>query len=316
MSSLRYLIVGAGAVGGYFGGRMAEAGRDVTFLVRPARAAALRANGLELRSPLGDARLKPRLLVSGEAAPDGTRFDVIVIATKAYSLTAAMNDIQPYVSDSTYVLPLLNGMLQLDTLGDRFGVARVLGGSVRIIGDLDEAGRVVQMTELGEISYGALPATRISSEMLQQIDADMRVPNVTAILQPDITATLWQKWSIVASMGIVCLLGGGSLGEVASAPRGLSIADAVLDECLATAEANGYAPNAQVFRTHRARLHDTHSTLTSSLYRDMTRGLPVEADHLVGDLVARAEGKADVPLLTAAYVRLKVYEAQQHRAQP
>ena len=221
-----------------------------------------------------------------------------------------MDDIAPYAGDDTYLLPLLNGMLQLDALGERFGAARVLGGSVRIIGDLDDAGRILQMTELGEISYGALPGTHVNPELLQQIDGDMRVPGVTAILQPDIIATLWQKWSIVASMGVICLLAGGSLGEVARAPRGLTIADAVLDECLGIATANGYPPDEQVFRTHRGRLHDVHSTLTSSLYRDMMRGLPVEADHLVGDLVARAEGKAAVPLLTAAYLRLKVYEAQ------
>ena len=124
---MRILVLGAGGVGGYFGGRLAASGADVTFLVRERRAAQLAARGLVIESPLGDATVpSPQTVIS--AAPGGAPFDVVLLTCKAYDLASAIESIAPFVGPQSAVLPLLNGMAHLDALEARFGRARLLGG--------------------------------------------------------------------------------------------------------------------------------------------------------------------------------------------
>lgn len=306
---MRLLMIGAGATGGYFGGRLAQAGRDVTFLVRGERAEQLRSNGLRIVSPHGDLTLQPQLL-GAEQLQRERPFDLILVSTKAYSLEAAMENFAPAVGPDTLLLPMLNGMRHLDTLDQRFGRNRVLGGSVRIVADLDAEGRVEQRTRLGELSYGERGGERNeqSTARLEAIDRELRVPGIDAILQPDILATLWQKWWILSSIGAICVLGHGAIGQVAEVPFGVELARAVIAEATAIAEANGYTPDPAMLADHLVRLTERGSALTSSMYRDMLKGAPVEADHILGDLLAR-RGAVPASLLSAAYVQLGVYQA-------
>ena len=117
---MRLLVTGAGATGGYFGGRLAGAGRDVTFLVRPGRAAQLRQNGLDIVSPNGNLSVRPKIVTADELK-DG--FDVILLTVKSYSLAAALDDLAPAVGPATLIVPVLNGMRHLDTIAERFGAA-------------------------------------------------------------------------------------------------------------------------------------------------------------------------------------------------
>lgn len=217
-----------------------------------------------------------------------------------------MEDIAPAVGPETMVLPILNGMQQIPVLTERFGAERVLGGSVRIVADMDKDGRIYQKTSLGELSYGELSGER--TERLAAVDREMRGAGFAALWQPDILATLWQKWWILASIGAVCVLARGATGQAAAAPGGEAFVREVIDECTQVARANGYPPDEAMLADHIGRLLDKRSPLTSSMYRDMIKGAPVEADHVLGDLLARARG-VETPLLRAAYVQLKVYEA-------
>src|SRR5579875_2147918 len=149
---MRTLIVGAGATGGFYGGRIAQLGRDVTFLVRPARAESLRRNGLEIISPLGNATLHPPILTAAELRANPQPFDLILLATKAYSLEQAIEDFAPAVGPGTTILPILNGMRQLDLLDGRFGPEHVIGGTCRINSDVDSAGRILQLSTLGDLT--------------------------------------------------------------------------------------------------------------------------------------------------------------------
>lgn len=304
---MRILMVGAGATGGYFGGRLAQAGRDINFLLRDRRAAQIAEQGLTIRSPHGDAHVQPRVVTAKELQQTPAIFDLIVLTTKSYQLAQAMLDIAPALGPETMIMPILNGMAQLQTLNEHFGAARVLGGSVRIIADLDEAGCVHQMTKLGEWSYGEQNGAR--TQRIAVVDAALRDAGFDALLQPDILATLWQKWWILASMGAVCVLARGTIGQAVQAPHGTAFTTAVVQECTTIATANGYPPNPAMVADHMRRMTDAQANLTSSMYRDMIKGAPVEADHILGDLLQRTNGTA-APLLTAAYVQLKVYEAQ------
>lgn len=306
---MRILLVGAGATGGFFGGRLAQAGRDVTFLVRPARAEQLRRHGLQIVSPLGDATIQPRLVTAQELHARPQSFDLIILATKAYSLQSAIDDFSPAVGSETTILPILNGMQQLDLLDARFGAERLIGGTCRINSDVDPEGRILQLSTLGDITFGERDGAQ--TPRIERINTELSGALFKTVLSPDVLAAMWNKWYILASLNIICILPRGTAGEVVAVPRGLAFANAAIDECIAVATANGYPPPATVVDWDRKRLTQPGSDLTSSMYRDMAKGAPVEADHIIGDLVARGEAhNVYAPLLRATYVQLKVYETQ------
>jgi len=306
---MRTLIVGSGATGGFYGGRLAQAGRDITFLVRPRRAEQLRRNGLQIISPLGDATIQPQLITADELRANPQPFDLIILATKSYSLEAAIEDFAPAVGPQTAILPILNGMRQLDVLDARFGADRVLGGTCRINSDVDTDGRVLQLSTLGDLTLGE--RNRERTRRIEHIHAELSGALFKTVLPEDVLAAMWKKWYILAALNIICVLPQGTAGEVVAVPHGLDFANAAIDECIAIAAANGYPPPADLVDWDRKRVTQAGSDLTSSMYRDMKKDAPVEADHILGDLLARGQTHGvDAPLLRATYVQLKVYEAR------
>jgi 2-dehydropantoate 2-reductase len=309
---MRILVVGTGATGGFYGGRLAQIGRDVTFLVRPARAERLGRNGLQIVSPLGDATIQSKLLTAEELRAKPQPFDLILLATKSYSLEQAIDDLAPGIGSETAILPLLNGMRQLDLLDARFGAEHVIGGTCRINSDVDAEGRILQLSTLGDLTFGERSGKR--TPRIERIRAELSGALFNIVLSDDVVAAMWHKWYVLASLNSVCILPQGSVGEVVAVPHGLDFASAAIEECIAIATANGYPPPIGLIEADRKRLTQPGSDLTSSMYRDMTKGAPVEADHVLGDLLARGEAHGvSAPLLRAAYVQLKVYE--QHRPQ-
>jgi len=299
---MRILVVGAGATGGYFGGRLAAAGRDVTFLVRGRRAERLRSTGLQIVSPKGDAFIRPKLATAADIA---STFDVVLLTVKAYSLEEAMADFAPAVGPDTMILPVLNGMKHMDVLASRFGAHHVVGGICKVAATIDDDGRIVQLASFHELVYGELNGAR--SERMERLDELMRNAGFDASLSPVIGREMWEKWSFLASLGGINCLMRGNVGKVASAPGGKEFANALLDEVLAVVNAVGVPPRESFCATIRAQLTDASSPLTSSMYRDLEKGNPIESEQVVGDLVARAHrAGVPVPLLSAAYVNLCV----------
>ena len=168
---MRILIVGAGSTGGYFGARLMQAGRDVTFLVRPARAAALRENGLQVLSPRGDFRVEPRLVQAGEI---DRPFDIVLVTVKAFALPAAIEDFAAAVGPQTMILPVLNGMKHIDDLQARFGAEQVVGGVCRVSTTLDAQGRILHLAPMHELIYGELDGRRSARIEADQILGDLR----------------------------------------------------------------------------------------------------------------------------------------------
>ena len=307
---MRILVIGAGATGGFYGGRLAHAGRDVTFLVRERRAAQLRKTGLMVRTPKEEFTLTPKL-ISAEELKSAEPFDLILLSVKAYAFDSAVEDFAPAVGPETMILPVLNGMRHLDALDARFGSEHVLGGFCRIIGDTDSEGRVLQMTELSDLFYGE--RDKSVTARIQAVDAEMQSASFTAKLAPDILEGMWGKWMMMAAINTINPLGRGSVGEIESV-RGLDGVGArflnrAADEAFAVAAACGFGPHQAMEKMIRGRLTEPGSGFESSLYRDLTRGLPVEADQIVGDMILRGRARGvETPLLEAAYVQLKVYE--------
>lgn len=303
------LMVGAGATGGYYGGRLAQAGRDVTFLVRGKRLQQLKEDGLQIVSPLGDVTLRPKLITAAELAQAG-HFDLILLSTKAYSLDSAMEDFAPAVGSQTIILPLLNGMRHLDALSARFGREHVLGGTVRIVADMDDGGRVHMLTDLDELTFGEIDGGR--TPRAERLLQELAVFGYKTTLSEDMVAAMWQKWWILATMGCVGVVSGGTVADMMATPHGADLARAILAETTSVAAANGYPADVRMLETQTKRMTDPGSTLTSSMFRDYSRGLPVEADHILGDFLARGKGVL-TPLILGAYTRLKVYEARRQQ---
>jgi 2-dehydropantoate 2-reductase len=300
---MRALIVGAGSVGGYFGGRLAAAGRDVTFLVRPRRAAQL-ADGLTIVSKGEETRVPAKVVKTGKPAAE---FDVILLAVKAYQLDAAIGDFGPYVAQGSMILPVLNGMKHVDVLRARFGSSRVIGGIAKIASTLDERGRILDQADFHDLAYGEWSRER--SGRILALDQFMRGAGFDARLSADIERDMWEKWAMLASLaGITCLLD-GNIGQVARASGGIELVKGLVGEIVAAISA-AWQPLSQPFKAQvLSLLTDRESSLTASMYRDMKGGYPVEADQIIGDLVTRATDKGvAVPLLSAALTRLKVYE--------
>lgn len=301
--SHRILVVGAGAVGGYFGARLAQAGRDVTFLVRPERAAQLRRDGLRVRSPHGDLDIAPRL-VTAEAldAP----YDIVLCSVKGFALDGAVEDMAPAIGPDSVIVPLLNGMRHMARLTARFGAGPVLGGVCLVSTDLDAEGSIVQLAEMQQLAYGERDG-RITPRV-RALDAVLSGAGFEATLAADIEQRMWDKWVFLASLGAATCLLRGSVGAIVAAPGGATVAAAILDECAAVATACGQPPSTSVQERYRATLTAAGSGLTSSMYRDLRKGARVEADTILGDLVARgAEAGVDTPLLRAAHAALSIY---------
>jgi 2-dehydropantoate 2-reductase len=300
---MRILVVGAGAVGGYFGGRLLQAGRDVTFLVRPRRAAELGKHGLTIRSRLGDFHRSSPPIVSQESLAEP--FDLILLSCKAYDLDGAMASFAKAVGPVTAILPLLNGMRHLDRLAERFGAARVLGGQCAISATLNAAGEVVHLNDWHALSFGELDGSR--SQRIEAIASALLNAGFDARLSDEIQQEMWEKWVFIATAaGITCLMR-AAVGDYVAAGAA-DLATGLLAECASIAAAEGFPPRKPALDRARGTMTAAGSPLKASMLRDIEAGKPVEGDQVLGDLLRRAERSEDCPLLRIATLSVKAYE--------
>ena len=304
---MRVLVVGAGAIGGYFGGRMLQAGRDITFLVRPRRAAELASAGLVIKSPNGDVTLKNPPSVQADALRD--HFDVVLLSCKAFDLDDAIKSFAPAVGPNSSIVPLLNGMRHLDVLDAKFGRDRVLGGLCGIAVTLNDKREVVQLHPMQSLTFGERAGGM--TDRVRAIADIFKSGNFNSTASENILQDMWEKWVFLASLAASTSLMRTSVGNILAVPGGKDFILGVLDECKAVAAAEGYPPRAPFLERTLAMLTLEGSPLTASMFRDINAGLPVEADHVIGDLIARGNAaKVPVPRLRTAYTHLKAYERQ------
>jgi 2-dehydropantoate 2-reductase len=301
---MKILVVGAGAVGGYFGARLAEAGRDVTFLVRPARAQQLQRDGLRIISPHGDLTLKPQTVTSTDIT---SPYDIIFLSVKAQALDQAIKDMAPAVGPETMIYTVLNGMRHIGTLVHSFGEQAVLGGVTFVSTDLDEQGRIVQLTPVDKVIYGERSGE--ITPRIRSLDETLRDAGFATELSTNITQAMWDKWVTIASLGLVTCLLNAPIGKVNAVPDGKQTAILAIDECAAIARACNFPTPQPVLETLRNTLTTKDSELTSSMYRDLQKGAPVEVDTILGDLLDNGHAhQIEAPLLQACCVRLRVYQ--------
>lgn len=307
---MRILVVGAGATGGYFGGRLLEAGQDVTFLVRPRRAAQLAATGLEIRSPRGHFHApQPRTV---DAAALRSAYDLVLVSCKAYDLDAAIRSFAPAVGPGTAVLPLLNGMRHVEQLAERFGAEAVLGGQCAISASLDADGRILHLNDTHLLAFGERDGSR--SARVSAFEAACAQAHFEARLSTVIVEEMWEKWVFIASLaGITCLMR-APIGDIVAA-GGAPLAAALLGECDAIARAHGRALREGSRARYLALLTAPGSSFSASMLRDIERGGPTEGEHVLADLLRRAKEGVTSPVLQSACLHVAAYEARRARQQ-
>jgi 2-dehydropantoate 2-reductase len=304
---MRILVVGAGAIGGYFGGRLLEAGREVTFLVRPRRAAQLARTGLSVRSRFGDIdQPAPTVVAERIDRP----FDVILLSCKAFDLDDAIASFAPAVGTGSAVLPLLNGMQHVEALEKRFGAGAVLGGQCAISTTLDADGRILHLNDVHSLSYGERDGTQ--SARVAAIAECFAGTKFVSSASNAIVQEMWEKWVFISALaGITCLMR-APISDIITGGA-VDVATALLDECAAIARQRGFAPREAAMQRFRATVSAPGSSFAASMLRDVERGARTEADHILGDLLRRSGNPAAYPVLRIAYGHLLTYEAQRAR---
>jgi len=305
---MRIMILGAGAVGGYFGGRLVEAGADVSFLVREARQRQLIRDGLIIESPSGNLTLPVTTIASGTSSEEvSVPPDVIVVACKAYGLAGALSAISPYVGPNTLIIPLLNGVAHLDNITQRFPEAVRCGGVAQIGVTLTPDGVIKHLSAFHTLLFGLCDGSHNSQA--EKFLAALALTSVDARLRPDIMQDLWNKVVFLATLaGGTCVMR-ASIGTILKTNFGERIILSLLQECSAIAAAEGFIPDAKQISGYRDLLTDTGSSMTASMLRDLESGGPTEAEHIIGDMVSRAtKFGISTPTLDIAYTHLQAYE--------
>ncbi len=306
---MRILILGAGAVGGYFGGRLVEAGADATFFVRPARARLLASRGLRIDSPAGNLVRPVRTISDREAlAP----FDLVLLTCKAYDLDASLNDLAGAIGSSTTILPLLNGLLHIEKIAARFPKARVWGGVARISAALDDDGAIRHADDFARIDFGA--RNGCADELADQFAALYAKTPVVAVHNPNILREMWDKLVFLATLAGMNALMRATIAEIMATPAGERLIREMLSECVSIARAEGFDFDAARVAQHGDSLALRAANMKSSMLHDIEHGAPTEGEHILGDLHARARRHGvSAPLLEIALTHVQAYEARRAR---
>jgi 2-dehydropantoate 2-reductase len=306
--ALKILILGAGAIGGYYGARLIQAGADVTFLVREARAKTLAQSGLSVHSDLGEAQFLVPAVTAGNVTPE---YDLVLLACKAYDLDTAMAAIEPALKPRGVVLPLLNGLAVYDRLDARFGKDRILGGVAYIATTLTPDGSIAHVGKgdtliVGNRTPSAESLARAFYDIIATTPGQRR-------LSTSIEQDLWNKWVMIASGAMMTCLMRGNVGEILGTDHGRLLMQQAMHECAEVARLSGFELAADAVQTMHGLLENESSTWAASMARDIAQAAPrIEADDIVGDIVKRSVKLGqDAPLARTAFCHLQVY-ARQH----
>jgi 2-dehydropantoate 2-reductase len=302
---MRFLVLGAGAIGGYFGARLIEGGSDVTFLVRERRKALLEKSGLSIRSKYGDFSRPVSAVNSAEAAKE--QWDVIIVACKAYDLPSAIHTIGEVIKHETAVLPLLNGLAHIDLMNAEFGRERVLGGLAKIAATLRPDGVIEHLNDWRYVTFGEQ-----SGEITPRVEAILGAFTETGVVPravPNIMHMMWEKLVHLATVAGMTSLMRASIGQIAATSEGSDILIDFLHRNARVAASAGFKMSNEFFLEFEKLFRDKTSTYKASMLRDIEGGKPIEADHIIGYVLKAASRYGiDNTVHRLVYANLQAYE--------
>ncbi len=306
---MKILVLGAGAVGGYFGGRLAEAGADVSFFVRERRAAQLAKDGLVVKSAFGDIQIPAKTYTDGQI---DQAFDMVILTNKSYDLESSMDAIAPAVGPDSAVLPLLNGLAHFEALDARFGAERVIGGLCHLAATLTNDGEVHHLNKLHSLTLGerdgpVSPRCQAFADLLADSSVHVR-------LSPDIAQDGWEKLVLLSTLASATCLMRASVGDIMATDDGETIVLELLEECVAVANAAGHKPSPKAIETAHALLTERGSAFTASMLRDIENGGLIEGEHILGYMADSGHAAGvQTPGLRIAHCHLQAYEQRRAR---
>lgn len=303
---MRILVLGAGAIGGYFGGRLAESGAEVTFLVRPKRKEQLERDGLRVDSKLGNIQMPVKMVLAGEVKPG---YDLVLFTCKAYDLESAMDAVAPAMTDTAGLVPMLNGMSHLERLDRRFGRQNILGGACFIDAALHKDGVIRHGETLQRLVFGE--RNRSTSARARAFGEALAKAKIHWELADDIEQSMWEKLMFLAALAAITCLFRGNIREIMSAPGGREAMERAINANIEIATKEGHAPRPPAIEFARTRGMDPDGPWMASMLRDIEAGRPTEADHILGWMLEKArKHRVDDTILSLAYTQLKTYESR------
>lgn len=303
---MKITVVGAGAVGGYFGGRLLAAGMDVTFLVREQRAQQLRENGLVIQSPHGDANFMPNLALQAREIDE---CDLILLSVKNYHLPAVMDSIRLLVERGARILPLLNGVEHYELLKQQFGADAILGGLCQIIATLDQNGRIVHSNKLHTVTFGPLSASQ--AQFCRGVQEVFREVNSKWQMSDQILVDIWSKYIFITAFSGLTTASRLPIDQVLACPATAEIYERTLTEMTALSAASSVILPDGFVEMVMEQSRRQPAGATSSMHQDLRRNLPIEVESLQGYAV-RLANQMDIstPVLKTLYGLLKPHERE------
>ncbi len=302
---MKVLILGAGAIGGYLGGRLTDAGLDVTLLVRPARKAQLDADGLQIRSVYGDLNIRVKTVTADEVT---TPYDIVIVTAKAYDLESAIAAITPAVGPDTMVLPILNGIGHINTLNAAFGPKRILAGTVQISALRMPDGSIEHKNDWRWLRFGEQEGG-LSDRVIALRDALAAAEGLEPVALENAMQGMWEKFVHLATgAGMTCLMRANA-GQIVRSDEGAELFQHFLETTAEVARRSGYPPSDTFMANYRKLFADPHSGYATSMLRDVEAGNQTEGEDILGLLLSTArEHGIDEPLFKAAYASIRAHE--------
>ena len=299
---MKILVLGAGAVGGYFGGRMAEAGMDVTFLVREKRQKKLEKSGLIIKSPKSDFVTSPNLVTKDNV---DSIYDVILFTNKAYDLDEILQSPFP-VKDGSIIIPLLNGYAHMEQLRNKFPNARLFGGIAHIFSTLNDEGEIHHFNDIHSLTFGHLNNAD-ETDGRRFFDACSSA-NFSIKYSDDIIVDLWHKWVLITTVAGATTLFNATIGEIASTEHGIAFITGLHSECINIAKSEKIQVNDDDLAQQRRFLSDKKSTWSSSMRRDMVNKSKIECAHIFLELINIADkNNVECPSLKTVMINGEIY---------
>lgn len=303
---MKILIVGAGGIGGYYGSKLMLAGADITYLLREKRQALIKKQGLVVETPRGSFTVHPKTVTANELTPI---YDLIILAPKAFDLKDALQSIEK-ASTNGLILPFLNGLAHIEQLDQRFGKERVLGGIAHIAATITKAGTVQQLTDLHMLTVGARAQSQ--EAIAKAFHAWCQKTDFDAVYSENIEQALWDKWTFLSTLAGMTTLCNGSIGEIVATPYGGALARAMYTECCEIAGAHGFAISLGNQTKAIEMLTAAGSPMTASMLRDLNAGNKTEHDHILQEMIRKAEAR-QLPcnLIKIAYTHIELMQRRQ-----
>ena len=304
---MNIVMIGAGAVGGYFGTRLHKAGANITFLIREKRAKQLIQHGLKIESVNGNANWEQP---SFETNPTNiTEADLVILATKGYHLEGTIDNLKKIVKPNTYILPLLNGVKHYHLLADLFGQEKIIGGLANIVATLNDKGHIIHTSKVDRITFGALHDRQQS--ICQDFSYWTEKANMQASWTNSIQQAIWNKYMFITAFSGLTTAADVTTSAILQESTTKNLFIQILHEMKRIAQAEGISLTEKNVKSSVKTIEQLPGDATSSMHQDFRKGLSIELEHLQGYALELAQAhQLDTPTLETIYgiIRAKSYQ--------